>query len=280
MNAMANSLTMKLEQFVRFDPEDRKRLDGLLRFPTKSFSRGDLILEEGKRVRNIHLLLTGLAARSKVLADGRRQIMAFLIPGDLCDIEVFVLEAMDHDIVAMSDTTCVLIPSEVIEGLLTESSSITRALWWGTMVDSGILREWIIDHGRRDAREQMAHMFYEMLIRHRVVAETTDDAFSFPITQDDLADATGMTPPHVNKTLQDLRADGLIEFRNKVLTVLDPPRLRKAAKYESGYLHLNRTEEGDKEVSYRAGDLVSDRETGLLDGAVNEAQLSPQPVKS
>jgi CRP-like cAMP-binding protein len=109
--SMANSLTMKLEQFVRFDQEDRNRLDGLLSYPTKTFSRGEVIIEEGKEVRNIHLLLTGLAARNKVLADGRRQIMAFLIPGDLCDIEVFVLKAMDHNITAMSDTTIVLIPS-------------------------------------------------------------------------------------------------------------------------------------------------------------------------
>ncbi|MDU0364330.1 Crp/Fnr family transcriptional regulator [Rhizobium sp. 25PS6] len=266
---MANSLTMKLEQFIRFEQLDRQRLDRLLSFPTKTFARGDVIIEEGKEVRNIHLLLTGLAARAKVLADGRRQIMAFLVPGDLCDVEVFVLRAMDHNIVAMTDTTCVLIPAEVIEGLLTESSNITKALWWGTMVDSGILREWIIDHGRRGAREQIAHMFYEMLIRHRIVGETTDDSFSFPITQDDLADATGLTPPHVNKTLQELRAAGLIEFKNKVLTVLDAQRLRNAANYESGYLHLNRTEKGDHEVSERAGDLVSAAKQSMLGRAVH-----------
>ena len=266
---MANSLTMKLEQFIRFDQMDRERLDRLLRYPTSSFARGDVIIEEGREVRNIHLLLTGLAARSKILADGRRQIMAFLVPGDLCDVEVFVLRAMDHNIIAMTDTTCVLIPAEVIEGLLTESSNITKALWWGTMVDSGILREWIIDHGRRDAREQIAHLFYEMLIRHRIVAQTTDDSFSFPITQDDLADATGLTPPHVNKTLQDLRGAGLIEFRNKVLTILDTQRLRQAANYESGYLHLNRTEKGDREVADRAGDLVSHSGRNVLGRAVD-----------
>jgi CRP-like cAMP-binding protein len=267
---MANSLTMKLEQFIRFDQGDRLRLDQLLSYPTRTFTRGDTIIEEGKEVRDIHLLLTGLAARSKILADGRRQIMAFLVPGDLCDVEVFVLRAMDHTIIAMTDTTCLLIPAEVIEGLLTESSDITKALWWSTMVDSGILREWIIDHGRRDAREQIAHLFYEMLIRHRIVGETTNDSFSFPITQDDLADATGLTPPHVNKTLQDLRAAGLIEFKNRVLTILDTQRLRNAAHYESGYLHLNRTEKGDREVADRAGDLVSRTERSVVGRAVNE----------
>jgi CRP-like cAMP-binding protein len=266
---MANSLTMKLEQFIRFDQLDRQRLERLLAYPTATFSRGDVIIHEGKEVHDIHLLLTGLAARTKILSDGRRQIMAFLVPGDLCDVEVFVLRAMDHDIVAMTDTTCLLIPAEVIEGLLTESSDITKALWWSTMVDSGILREWIIDHGRRDAREQIAHLFYEMLIRHRIVGETTDESFSFPITQDDLADATGLTPPHVNKTLQDLRTAGLIEFKNKILTILDTQRLRKAAKYESGYLHLDRTEKGDKEVADRAGDLVPRTERNLVSRAVD-----------
>jgi CRP-like cAMP-binding protein len=272
---VANPLTMRMEQFVRFDQGDRTRLDQLLSYPTKTFSRGDVIIEEGKKVDNIHLLMTGLAARSKILSNGRRQIMAFLVPGDLCDVEVFVLEAMDHSIVAMSDTTCVLIPAKVIEDLLSESSKITRALWWSTMVDSAVLRERIIDHGRRDARERMAHLCYEMLIRHRIVGEATDDAFSLPVTQEDLADATGLTPPHVNKTLQDLRGAGLIELKGKVLTVLDTSRLKTAARYETAYLHLDRTEAGDVQVSHRAGDLVcaghqrTTPETSPAKGAAN-----------
>jgi CRP-like cAMP-binding protein len=124
---MTNPLTMKLEQFTRFKQEERQRLNALLSYPTQSFARGETIIEEGEKVTDIHLILTGLAARSKTLADGSRQIMAFLIPGDLCDVEVFILEAMDHDIVAMSETTCVLVPADVMEELLTQSSNITRA---------------------------------------------------------------------------------------------------------------------------------------------------------
>src|SRR5215217_7461785 len=138
---MANPLTMRLEQFVRFDQPERRRLDELLSFPTKAFARGAKIIGEGEKADDIHLVLTGLAARCKTLADGKRQIMAFLIPGDLCDVEVFVLEAMDHNIAALTDTTCVFIPAKKIEELLTESSKLTRRLWWSTMVDSGVLRE-------------------------------------------------------------------------------------------------------------------------------------------
>ena len=253
---MANPLTMKLEQFVRFDPAEREQLNALLTWPTKTFAPREVILKEGHKVGNIHLVLTGMAARSKTLASGDRQLMALLVPGDLCDVEVFVLEAMDHDILAVSETTCVLIPAERMAELLTESSNLTRAMWWGTMVDSAILREWIVDHGRRDARERLAHLFYELLVRFRVIGETTDDALPFPLTQEELADAPGVTNVHVNRTIQQLRNEGLIQLENRVLTVLDTERLRNVAKFESNYLHLVRTERGDREVSDRVGDLV------------------------
>jgi CRP-like cAMP-binding protein len=265
---MTNPLTMKLEQFTSFDPEERQRLDHLLSYPTETYARGSTIIAQGDKVDNIHLILTGLAARSKTLRSGARQFMAFLVPGDLCDVEVFILEGMDHDIMAMSDATCVLIPAKVIADLLTESSKLTSALWWSTMSDSAILREWIVDHGSRDALERIAHLMCEMLIRYRVIGETTDESFPFLLTQDELADATGMTPVHVSRILQQLRAQGLIELNRKVLTVLDPAGLQRVAKYDSTYLHLIRTERRDAEVSSRAGDLVAASPHGLLHDAV------------
>ena len=269
---MTNPLTMKLEQFTRFDQQERERLNALMSYPTKSFARGETMIAEGEKVTDIHLVLTGLAARSKLLADGSRQIMAFLIPGDLCDVEVFVLEAIDHDIVAMAESTCVLVPADVMEELLTQSSNITRAMWWSTMTDSAILREWIVDHGSRDARERIAHLFYEMLVRYRVVGETADDAIPFPITQEELAEATGMTPVHVNRILSQFRSEGLVEIKGRVLTVLDPPRLREAAQYDPRYLHLIRTERRDREVSSRAGDLVGASGHGLVHDALEKVK--------
>ena len=271
---MANPLTMKMEQFTRFDPEERLRLNELLKYPTRSYERGEDIIGEGEKVEDIHLVLTGLAARTKILRNGERQIMALLVPGDLCDVEVFILDALDHNITAMSQTTCVLIPAKVVEDLLTESSKITKALWWSTMTDSAILREWIVDHGSRDARERVAHLFYELLIRYRVIGETTDDSLPFLMTQEDLADATGMTAVHVNRTLQELRGEGLIELKGKVLTVLDPQRLKQTAKYETNYLHLMRTQKGDPEVSERAGDLVLPPEPGIIRKGVDKVKAA------
>jgi CRP-like cAMP-binding protein len=269
---MSNALTMKLQQFTHFNVSERERLDELTNRPRKSFARGETIIREGKKVRDIHLVLTGLAARSKTLASGARQTLAFLVPGDLCDVEVFVLQAMDHDITAVSDTTCALIPTGEMERLLSESSNITKALWWSTMTDSAVLRERIVDHGSRDARQHLAHMFCEMLIRYLIIGDAEDNAFPFPLTQEELGEATGMTPPHVNRILQQLRSDGLIEWKSKVLRVLDAERLMKVAQFQAAYLHLNRTEGRDPEVSGRAGDLVPASSKGLVQDAIDKVK--------
>jgi CRP-like cAMP-binding protein len=269
---MANPLTMKLEQYTRFDPEERQRLDQLLTYPTKTYARRKNIIREGEKVDDIHLVLTGLAARSKTLRSGDRQFMALLVPGDLCDVEVFVLEGMDHDIVAMTETTCVLIPAGVIEELLTESTKLTRALWWSTMTDSAVLREWIVDHGSRDAIERIAHLMCEMLVRYRIIGETTDDSFPFPLTQEEIADALGMTPVHVNRMLKQLRAEGLIDLTGKTLRVLNTKGLQRLAQFDSSYLHLVRTERRDPEVSSRAGDLVRPSAHGMLHDAADRVR--------
>ena len=264
---MANPLTMKLEQFVKFDAEERQRLDQLLTFPMETYTRGKHILTEGQKVDTIHLVLSGVAARSKTLASGARQFMSLMIPGDLFDVEVFVLDAMDHDIIALSKTDCAVIPAAVVEGLLTESTQLTRALWWSTMTDSAVLREWVVNHGSRGSRERIAHLMCEMLIRYRIIGLATDDSLPFPLTQDDLADCTGMTPVHVNRMLRELRADGLIELRGKVLMILEPQHLLQIANYNSAYLHLVRTERRDEIVSDRAGDLIDPSAEGRLHDA-------------
>jgi transcriptional regulator with XRE-family HTH domain len=111
-----------------------------------------------------------------------------------------------------------------------------------------------------------------MLIRYRIIGDAEDNAFPFPLTQEELGEATGMTPPHVNRVLQQLRSDGLIEFRSKVLRVLDVERLMKVAQFQTGYLHLNRTEGRDPEVSGRADDLIPASPKGVVQSAANKVK--------
>lgn len=253
---MRNPWTMKMEQFTPFTDEQRTRLDSLIASRQQDYARGEDILSEGQKVEECHVLLSGLAARYKLLPDGERQIMAFLVPGDLCDAEVFILDEMDHGVAAISPTRCAVIPARTMKELLREVSAMSEALWWGTMTDLAVLRERIVDVGRREARERIAHLIYEMLVRYRIVGETDDDLMPWPITQDELADATGLSPLHVNRTLKQMREEGLIEFNRKTLKVLDSGQLREVAGFNPNYLHLRRAAEKDGPVAKRAGDLV------------------------
>ena len=253
---MKNPLAMKLEQFTKLDDEDVVRLDGWAGNRQRTWTARTDIISEGDHVDHIHLVLSGLAARYKLLPNGERQIMAFLVPGDLCDVEVFILDEMDHGICAISDVRCALIHRDKVEEMLTESSNLTKALWWSTMTDSAVLRERIVDHGRRDARERLAHLLYEMLIRYRIVGLTDNDVFEFPVTQEELADATGMTPVHVNRTLKQLRADELVEFRGGLVKILDPSGVRELAQFNANYLHLQRSAARVGEAAERAKDLL------------------------
>jgi CRP-like cAMP-binding protein len=253
---MVNPWTMKMEQYTRFSDEEKRLLDALVSQRQRVYAPGEDILREGDPSPDCHVVLSGLASRYKVLPDGGRQIMAFLVPGDLCDAEIFILKAMDHSVVAHSETTVALISGDKMDELLTGQGRITKALWWGTLTDLAVLREWVVNHGRRDAYEQIAHLLYEMLVRYRIVANTTNTTLDFPLTQVDLADATGLTPMHVSRMLTRLRQENLIALKGKKLTILDPERLKEVAGFDPNYLHLDRAHDPRDRVAERASDLV------------------------
>jgi CRP-like cAMP-binding protein len=253
---MRNVWTMKMEQFTTFSEEERQQLDELISRKHVHLGAREDILKEGEHSDHCNLMLSGLACRYKILPDGKRQIMAFLVPGDLCDAEIFVLKEMDHSIGTLTPSTTAVIHADEMKALLRRPGSLSEAVWWGTLTDLGVLRERIIDHGSRDAYVRTAHLLYEMLVRYRVVGETIDDGFDFPITQEELADATGMTPVHANRTLQRLREEGLISLKGKRLIVLDAPRLKKVAQFNANYLHLDRVHDVAGGIAGRAGDLV------------------------
>ena len=254
---MENPWRMKMEHFTRFSDAERARLDELVSEPhQRRHDGGADIIRDGEHSPDCHVILSGIACRYKIVPDGGRQIMAFLVPGDLCDAEIFILKTMDHGVAALSPTTTALVPGEVIGELVRSSGALSSALWWGTLTDLAVLRERIVDHGRRDSHERLAHLLYELLVRYRMVGRSKDDAIDFPMTQSDLADATGMTPVHANRMLQKLRSEGLISLSGKTLKVLDRERLREVAGFNADYLHLDRAHDARDGLADRAGDLV------------------------
>ena len=237
---MSNPLADKLANFTKLSASDHRHLDRLASDRVRQFRPRDDILSEGERPSDIDLILSGFACRYKQLEDGRRQIIAFLLPGDLCDHHGLVLPAMDHSIGALTPVTSAKIDCGSLEALMADHRRIARSFWWEALVAAAIQREWTVNLGQRDAFERVAHLLCEIFYRLRSVGLTDDMSCDLPITQGDLADATGMTSVHVNRTLQDLRSRELIVLTGKRLAVLDLAKLRRAALFNANYLHLDR----------------------------------------
>jgi CRP-like cAMP-binding protein len=236
-----NPLIAKLETISSLSEDDRAALRELSRDVRHVAARRDII-GDGDRPDNVHLVLSGWAARYKVLPDGSRQITAFLIPGDFCDLHVTILKQMDHGILALTPATVAFIPHQVMQDLPLNRPGLARALWWATLVDEAVLRNWIVNIGRRDAYQGIAHLMCEMHARMRNVGLVDEGRFSLPLTQEELADALGLTPVHVNRVLQRLRGEGLITLEDRMLTLEDPKGLRDAAGFDPSYLHAKRSE--------------------------------------
>jgi CRP-like cAMP-binding protein len=215
-------------------------IDQLSRKGLKQVSPRRDLIREGDAPKSVFLVLEGWACRYKQLPDGRRQVVAFFIPGDLCDLNVYILKEMDHTVGAISTIKVAEISRDEFEQVMADHPRITQALFWNELVTIAIQREWTLNLGQRTAYERIAHLFVEMFLRLEVVGLTTGNSCEFPLTQNDIADATGLTAVHVNRTLQDLRRDGLVELHSRVLTIPDLKALKDAALFNDNYLHLDR----------------------------------------
>ena len=203
----------------------------------KSIGAGRDIIRAGDPPSDVHLVLDGFAYRYKILPEGNRQILAVLLPGDFCNLHVAILGEMDHAIATLTPCTMVDIPAATIRDLTENHPRITRALWWATLVDEGILREWLSSMGQREAPERMAHLFCELLLRLQLVGAADEDGYDLPLTQAELADILGMTPVHVNRTLRHLRELDLVDLKRRRLISPDVARLKAYCSFDPAYLH-------------------------------------------
>lgn len=226
----------KLECGAVLSAADLRVLADLLADQRELGARQDII-REGDDPREVHVVLGGFACRYKLLPDGARQIIGWMLPGDFCHLHGPILGEMDHGMATLSACRMAYVPHALIEAATRESAALTRAFWWSTLVDEAVLREWIVGMGRRSADKQVAHLLCEVLLRLRCVGLETGGTFDWPITQEELADTVGLSAVHVNRVLQHLRHDGLIAQTGRALTVLDEARLREFADFNPNYLH-------------------------------------------
>lgn len=217
-----------------------REIDAVLALPVQAaeIERHVDIVREGDRPTRSFALLEGFACTFKFTGDGRRQIIAVHVPGDIPDLQSLHLTTMDVSVGTLSPCKVGFIQHDALRVLCEQHPRITGALWRETLIAAAISREWVLNLGQRQAPSRMAHLICEMIVRLWVVGLAADLRCEFPVNQGELADAIGVSPVHVNRVTQDLRAQNLFEWKGRHLRVLNWARLVQVADFDPTYLHV------------------------------------------
>ena len=195
---MLTPLVMKLEHFLPLPDQDKEWLSGLV-LRSEEFRAHSDIIREGEMPAGVFVVIAGHACRYKILSDGSRQILDFMLPGDKTQLYGLLLKATDHGISTVRPTVIAWIDRDRLTREMFDHPDVAIALWWNALQREAILRERIIAIGRRDAYARAAHLLCEMFERLRLVGETLDHNYRLPLTQAELGDARhlrGSCQPH------------------------------------------------------------------------------------
>ncbi|WP_039997903.1 Crp/Fnr family transcriptional regulator [Sphingomonas sanxanigenens] len=203
----------------------------------QSFSARHDLIREGDRPGPVFVVLEGWVCRYKVLPNGTRQVLAYLMPGDACDLHVGLLAEMDHSIQTITPAVVATIEREMMDDLMTRHPGIARAMYVAQLIDEGTMRAWITSMGRRASIERVAHLMCELYLRARNIGLASEPQFTLPLSQLMLADSLGMTPVHLNRVLKELRLSGAMKLERGRLLISDPNRLIQIAGFDENYLH-------------------------------------------
>jgi CRP-like cAMP-binding protein len=183
------------------------------------------------------LIIEGWAYRQKALPNGARQIISIHIPGEFVDLQNFMLGTADHNVQSLGRSVVALTPASALAELASTNGAIGKAMWLDTLVDGSIFREWVVNVGRRDAKQRIAHLICEQALRMQAAGLGEPERFHFPLTQEQLGDAVGLTPVHTNRSLQSLRKAKLIDYGTGWIEILDWPSLQQVGQFDELYLH-------------------------------------------
>lgn len=231
-------MVAKFAKRAALDDDDRKALFALP-FRTRMCEAGLYLVREGSLTEECVLILEGFAFRHKLTADGGRQIVSIHMDGDFVDLEGALLNVADHNVQTLTRCKVAMVPRRAIRDIIKSHPAIALAMWVDTLVDASIHREWVMNVGRRQAKERIAHLLCEIGRRMEVAGIAEPDGYEFAMTQEQLADATGLTPVHVNRTVKLLEKEGLIERERRFVRVPDWSALRNVAGFNELYLHLD-----------------------------------------
>ena len=231
-------LLAKLEYWNRLDADDQA---ALLDLPhkVKRLEASHYIVREHDRAEYSCVMLSGFSVRHKIVAGGERQIVSIHMKGDAVDLQNSLLRTADHSVQMLTAGSIAMIARDEIERIAFERPAIGKAMWIDTLVDGSIFREWVANVGRRDARTRIAHLLCELSLRLKIAGLGQQNNYEMPLSQEQLADAAGLTPVHVNRSIKNLEAQGLIERSSpRSITIGDWRKLADFGDFNSHYLHL------------------------------------------
>jgi len=231
-----DALVRRLE---RRSPLGESGRQALIRLPhqVRRLPASAHIIRDGDRPEHISLLLSGFAHRYKLTGEGGRQIISIHMASEFVDLQNGLLGVADHSVQTLTDAEVALIPRSAVEELVLSNPAVGRTLWIDTLIDASIFREWVVNVGRRDSRARVAHLLCEFSLRLEAAGLATNHRYELPMTQEQLADAVGLTSVHVNRVLKRLAEEGLITRDRRRIVIEDWKRMRDAGDFNERYLH-------------------------------------------
>ncbi len=234
-----NAFVRKVESII-LSPLSVDERAALLALPMQIglFAPNQDIVHEGDRPSCCFAVLEGIVTTYKSTPTGGRQVMAYHVAGDIPDLQSLHLKVIDSSIAAVSPCRVGFVQHDAMRALFRAHPGLVDVFWRLTLIDAAIMREWMLNNGRREAYARMAHLFCELVTRLDAVGLARDRNFILPMTQLELADALSITSVHVNRVLKALKTAELVTLRNRRLIVHDWEGLQAAAEFDPTYLHL------------------------------------------
>ena len=220
------------------DDRERVILEGAIAY-TQPFAAGQVFVRQGVPVGQSTLLVKGLVTRHVDAADGRRHLVALHVPGDFVDLHAYALKKLDHDVAALTDITVAVIPHSSLEEIQAADNRLTRRLWFLTLLDAAMHRQWIYRLASLNAVQRVAHFLCETNARLTAIGESDGRSFNLPMTQNDIGEICSLTNVHVSRVLRELREANLCSVRNAQVAIIDLEGLVSKALFDPAYLFLN-----------------------------------------
>lgn len=206
---------------------------------TRTFSAGDTVVRHGVEVNVSTVLVDGLMSRHIDTRDGRRHLVGVHLPGDFVDLHAYALKKLDHDVGALTGVTVAVIPHAALDGIFVAHPGLTKRLWFLTLLDAAMHRQWVYRLSSLNAVARVAHFICEMNARMMAIDASSGDSFPLPLTQADIGEVCSLTNVHVSRVLRQLRERDLCTFRASRVEITDLRGLVEVGHFQPDYLYLN-----------------------------------------